>query len=196
MGLAPQLHRLDPNNWSQNHRGLLLQLALKKVSDYQAAEDLVQETFIAAWKGRDRFRGECSEKSFLCGILKNKIIDFYRNNSRRPVLMGGRGVVPGNEDEDWVDDLAADEQSGGMDPSLSVMRSDFMIELTAALAKLPEKLRMAYQLGQIDDLPSSEVAARLEISENNLWVCIHRARKLLRAELADHWTAESLATLN
>lgn len=190
MGLAPQLHRLDPNNWSQNHRGLLLQLALRKVSDYQAAEDLVQETFIAAWKGRDRFRGECSEKSFLCGILKNKIIDFYRNNSRRPAPLR-----PGNEDADGVDDLA-DEQSGGMDPSLGVIRADFMTELKAAVAKLPEKLRRAYQLGQMDELPSSEAAARLGISENNLWVCIHRARKLLRAELENHWTAESLACLS
>ena len=68
MNTSTQPHSLNPENWNVEYRQYLTQMAIRKVRDYQIAEDLVQETFIAAWKAKDRFRGECTEKTYLSGI--------------------------------------------------------------------------------------------------------------------------------
>jgi len=69
---------LSPSEWISNYADALYAYAKPRVNDAQLAEDLVQETFLSAWKARDGFKGEASEKSWLFTILKNKIIDHYR----------------------------------------------------------------------------------------------------------------------
>lgn len=78
---------LNPEHWNIAYRDYLVQFALQRISDYGTAEDLVQETFLSAWNSKDRFRGDCTERTWLTGILRNKIIDQYRRNGRRPSLL-------------------------------------------------------------------------------------------------------------
>src|SRR6516165_7142061 len=72
----------DPERWVEEHGDYLFKYALSRLRDTARAEDLVQETFLAALKGAREFQGRSSEKSWLVGILKNKIYDCYRKAGR------------------------------------------------------------------------------------------------------------------
>lgn len=56
---------------------------MQRVKDTHIAKDLVQETFLAAWRNVDKYNGEASVKTWLFTILKNKIIDQYRKSTTR-----------------------------------------------------------------------------------------------------------------
>src|SRR5436853_5092997 len=72
----------DPERWVEEHGDYLFKYALSRLRDPLKAEDFVQETFLAALKGGKSFQGRSAEKSFLVGILKNKICDHFRRASR------------------------------------------------------------------------------------------------------------------
>src|ERR1041385_316694 len=81
--LAPAGTRLsDPERWVDEHGDYLFKFALVRLRDPAKAEDAVQETFLAALKGGSKFAGRSAEKSWLVGILKNKICDHFRTASR------------------------------------------------------------------------------------------------------------------
>ena len=70
--------RVDPDRWVDDHGDCLYRYALIRVRKQEVAEDLVQETLLAAMRQADKFSGRSSERSWLCGILKNKICDYFR----------------------------------------------------------------------------------------------------------------------
>ena len=72
----------DPERWVELHGDYLFSYAMTRLRDLTKAEDAVQETFLAALKGGKAFAGRSAEKSWLVGILKNKICDHYRRASR------------------------------------------------------------------------------------------------------------------
>jgi DNA-directed RNA polymerase specialized sigma24 family protein len=65
--------------------------------------------------------------------------------------------------------------------------AEFRHALEIALGKLPTRIAQVFQLYEVEERPNREVCARLDISENNLWVMLHRARKQLQQELGDWW---------
>ena len=73
---------LNPDQWINQYADALYSYTLPRVNDSAQAEDIVQETFLSAWKARDSYKGEASEKSWLFAICKNKIIDYYRKKSK------------------------------------------------------------------------------------------------------------------
>jgi len=77
MNLTPQI---NPNEWVDRYGDALYGFALARVNNKQTAEDLVQDTFMAAVKSQKRFKGKSSEKTWLFGILKHKVIDHYRKH--------------------------------------------------------------------------------------------------------------------
>ncbi|NOY23070.1 MAG: RNA polymerase sigma factor [Acidobacteria bacterium] len=78
----PNSPHFDPKQWVEKHGDYLYRFALLRVHNPQIAEDMVQETFLAALKSNANFEGRSSERTWLTGILKNKIIDHYRKNVR------------------------------------------------------------------------------------------------------------------
>src|SRR5687767_14568300 len=74
--------RCDPERWVDEHGDYLFKFALARLRDAAKAEDMVQETFLAALKGAERFAGRSAERSWLAGILKHKILDHFRKASR------------------------------------------------------------------------------------------------------------------
>ena len=72
----------DPERWVEEHGDYLFKYALVRMRDAARAEDLVQETFLAALKGGKQFAGRSAEKTWLIGIMKNKIADYFRKASR------------------------------------------------------------------------------------------------------------------
>src|SRR5580704_8755916 len=81
-GATPRPVLSDPERWVDLHGDYLFKFALARLRDPQQAEDAVQETFLAALKGGRNFAGRSAEKSWLVGILKNKVYDHFRKASR------------------------------------------------------------------------------------------------------------------
>ena len=79
----------------------------------------------------------------------------------------------------WLHEVAAETQS----PSRRMELDELRANLEQALGKLPPRIAQVFQLYAIEEMPNAEVCARLNISESNLWVMLHRARKHLREHL-------------
>jgi len=188
----PKTEPAPSNDWVDAHAGYLFNFAIGQVRDAHVAEDLVQETFLAAVKSRGRFCGQSSERTWLVGILRHKICDHFRRSSReRATRVDPPPALANSEKWEeavlWLHDVAAECQS----PTRRMEMSEFREALELALGTLPPRLAQVFRLYEIEEQPHQEVCARLEISHNNLWIMLHRARKQLRGKLAGWWNGEN-----
>ncbi len=184
------------DNWVETHGDYLFNFAIGQVRDTNIAEDLVQETFLAALKSQDTFSGRSSERTWLVGILRHKIYDHLRKTCcERAVRVEPLAVSDGESGDSWdasvawVHEMAAEANS----PSRRIELAEFREHLEKAMGKLPPRIAQVFQLYSVEDRPNHEVCERLNISESNLWVMLHRARKQLRSELDEWWQAEPAA---
>lgn len=182
-------NELQPGLWPAHHGEYLLNFALSKVNDRGQAEDLVQDTFVAAWKGRRGFRGDCTERTWLTGILRNKVIDHYRASARRPVVREAdvRSFDDSDHRSSWMEAQPAD--SAGSNPIEVAEQREFLTVLDDALTKLPEAAGKAFRMREIQGYSTDEIADALNISRGNLWVLIHRAKAALRSQMEVSWAA-------
>lgn len=183
----------DPERWVEEHGDYLFKFALLRLRDESKAEDMVQETFLAALKGGQHFAGRSAEKSWLVGILKNKIYDHYRKASRETTFSDlqfydeeeqERFVSNGLGQGGWIHERGpqAWRKAGeSLDHEL------FWRTYRDCAGKLPEKVAAVFNLREVDGLPGTEVCALLKITESNLWVMLHRARMALRQCLEINW---------
>ncbi len=179
----------DQCDWLTAHGDYLFNLAVGQLRDPLVAEDVVQETFLAALKARDRFSGRSSDRTWLVGILRHKIYDHLRKVCReRPVRSTG-GERERQEQESWDDSLlwAHEVAAECVEPSRRMELAEFRDALETALGKLPPRIAQVFQMYEVEERPNREVCDKLKISESNLWVMLHRARKQLREELASWW---------
>jgi RNA polymerase sigma-70 factor (ECF subfamily) len=177
---------LDPENWNLAYREYLVRFALQRVSDHGIAEDLVQDTFLSGWSARERFRGECNERTWLTGILRNKIIDHYRRTGRRPSVLTTDLDRPDEDGNSTWLDRQADEGSR-FRPAAVTERHEFLRDLDEAVDNLPEKMGRAFRMREIDGFTTDEITRELSISRANLWVLIHRAKQSLGEKLNSRW---------
>jgi RNA polymerase sigma-70 factor (ECF subfamily) len=181
-----------PSDWPDLYGDYLFNFAVGQVRDVTVAEDLVQETFLAAIKAHDRFAGNSSERTWLVGILRHKIYDHLRRVCReRPVrldlLSAQSDKVARDESVLWLHDVSAECVS----PSRRMELDEFREVLEMALGQLPPRIAQVFQLYEIEECSNREVCAQMNISENNLWVMLHRARRQLRKELFNWWIGDS-----
>ena len=73
---------LQPETWVDEHADVLFRYALLRVRRSEVAEDLVQETFLAALHGRETYSGKSSVRTWMIGILRHKILDYFRRTAR------------------------------------------------------------------------------------------------------------------
>ncbi len=173
------------SDWLEHYGDYLFNFAIGQVRDEHVAEDLVQETFLSALKARDSFRGQSSDRTWLIAILRNKICDHLRRVTRNRALY----VRPDPERKDheawdeatlWLHEVAGDCAHPGRRMELSELRR----ALEIALGELPPRIAVVFKLYEIDERSTPEICEQLKISESNLWVMLHRARKQLREQLA------------
>ncbi len=178
----------DPARWVEEHGDALFRYALLRLGNAQAAEDVVQETFLAALHARAGFSGQSSERTWMTGILKHKVLDHFR----------ARGRERAASDLDRSGDVLAElfDQAGKWraplsgrpaDPGDVLERQEFWETLRHCLAGLPERMAEAFRLREMDGLSSEEVQSALQVKANNLWVLLHRARLALARCLDLHW---------
>ena len=177
-----------PEQWVDLYGGDLFRYALLRLRDSHLAEDVVQETFLAALRARKSFSGRSSEKTWLFGILKHKIVDRIRRESReRPVEALG---TPEDTMRDLFDEKGKWRVMPGewsADPSTILERKEFQDVLEKCLENLPPRLGDAFSLREMDGMNSKEVCKVLGVSATNLWVMLYRARMRLRRCLEINW---------
>jgi len=191
---AGALRLSDPERWVEEHGDYLFKFALVRLRDATRAEDLVQETFLAALKGAQNFAGRSAEKSWLAGILKHKIMDHFRKASRETSFTdmefykdeeSDRFIPEGAFKGGWVHDLGPLEWSP--DPGASLDSDAFWKTFHDCSSKLPKNVSAVFTMREVDGVESKEICRLLNISENNLWVMLHRARMALRRCLETNW---------
>ena len=171
----------------------LFKFALMRVRDPSVAEDAVQETFLAALKGGRNFAGRSSERSWLAGILKNKIYDHYRKAGRETPFTDLEFYSDEEKGQFVPDALSRDVWNQTLGPQqwpnqIESLDSElFWKTYRDCSDKLPRKIAAAFNLREVDGIESKEVCAMLNISESNLWVMLHRARGALRRCLETNW---------
>jgi len=176
-------------DWLTDHGDYLFNLAVGQLRDPLAAEDVVQETFLAALKARERFSGRSSDRTWLVGILRHKIYDHLRKVCRERPVRSASDHRGRQEQEAWDDSLLWVHEVAAecMEPSRRMELAEFREALQLALGNLPPRIAQVFQMYEVEERPNREVCDKLKISESNLWVMLHRARKQLRQELAGWW---------
>jgi RNA polymerase sigma-70 factor (ECF subfamily) len=179
----------DPTTWVDEHGDALFRFALLRVKDATVAEDLVQETFLSALKGIDRFKGSSALRTWLVGILKHKIIDYFRKG--RPEVLSADLTAMENETDEERVDREHQRKPGQVEwrgtPSNLLDNKEFWKVFVACLDGLPDAHRRAFALREIDGMAGDEICKVLGITSTNLWVMLHRARGKLRSCLEANW---------
>ncbi len=185
---------IDPSTWVDDHGDTLFRFAFVRLRDEAAAEDLVQETLLSAIQSIEKFGGGSSVRTWLVGILKHKIVDHYRKNSKQVQLteedadlsdLDGFFSRPDKWDGHWV--IALRPVDPEQSPDQVMERSEFWEVMNACLSALPEKVAGVFTLREIDGMSSDEICTALNLSTNNFWVIMHRARMQLRRCIEIKW---------
>jgi RNA polymerase sigma-70 factor, ECF subfamily len=153
-----------------SHRSYLVRFAQRKLHDPMLAEDVVHDVFEAVISGRASFAGRSALRSWLTAILKNKIVDLVRQRA-------GLDSLDEGSDEDG-EGAAAIECPHARPDEIAEQRQ-FLSHTLARIDALPAGLRDVMRLRVLQDQPTEAVCQALAISEENLFVRLHRARKQL-----------------
>ncbi|MEM7476481.1 MAG: sigma-70 family RNA polymerase sigma factor [Planctomycetota bacterium] len=182
---------LDPEDWVDAYGDRFFQYALRRLQDVQAAEEVVQEAFLAGFRYRDSFNGN-NQLAWLLTILKHKIVDSVR--MRDKVLEESWG---GERDPTA---LLFDEQgnwrAGALpkfDAGLRVDEGELWDVVQNCLQGISPLLADVFVLTVVEEMETKEICRELDISPSNLAVRLHRARLQLAKCVASKWNVGSLA---
>src|SRR6266404_2244887 len=178
---------LDPASWLDRHGDYLFRYALFRLRVPEAAEDVLLETLLAAMKGHVDFRGTNSERTWLVGILRHKILDRLRELSGLQPLydIDAFADFDFQENGHWQVDSAP--VAWRAKPDELIEQKEFCDVFTHGLSSLPARTATAFILREIDCLDTDEICDVLNVSRENLWVMLHRARLSLRRFLQINW---------
>ena len=165
---------------AMQHMDSLYAGALRMTRNPADAEDLVQETYLKAYRGFGSFEEGTNLKAWLYRILTNTFINRYRQQKRRP----------DETDLDDVEEFYLYRRLGGIDEArISKSAEDQLLELftddevKAALESLPETFRMAVLLADVEGFAYKEIADILDIPIGTVMSRLHRGRKALQKRL-------------
>lgn len=180
----------------ETHRGYLLRVARLQLRNDELAEDIVQDTLVAALQAAAGFSGKSSVKTWLTGILRHKIVDAIRRKTAAPSFAT-------LDDECQIDDFDAlfDETGHWENPPAAwgnpegdLERREFLGIMDFCLEKLPPNTARVFMMREVMELGSDEICKELAITPTNLWVIMYRARMSLRECLEKNWFGSKSGT--
>jgi RNA polymerase sigma-70 factor (ECF subfamily) len=157
-------------SWAEmvSHRGYLVRFAQRKLRDPLLAEDAVHDVFEAVLSGRAAFAGRAALRSWLTAVLKHKIVDSVRRHAGFESL-----------DDETQNDHALAIECPAPQPDEVAEQRELLARALARIDALPPGLRDAMRLRVLEEQSTEDVCRTLGISEDNLFVRMHRARKQL-----------------
>jgi len=169
--------KLDPTLWLDRYGDYLYRYASRRLRDPEAAEEVVQETFLAGIRAQDQYAGRGDQRAWLLGILKRKIIDVYRGRQKRTEQST-------DETGEDITSLLFDQRGHWKSDSRllgcwqqnALEQGEFWEALHRCLAGLPQRQADVFSLRELEDQSSAEICKELNITASNLWVLLHRAR--------------------
>ena len=175
-----------------HYYGVMLRVARQYVATREAAEDVVQETFLGVIQGIDRFEQRSSLRTWMFRILANRAKTRGEREGRArpfssfavgldhddPAVEGERFLSDGRWAGFWSAPPSAEQL-----PDAGVLAAELGIRLAEAVATLPDAQRTVLELRDVQGFTASEVCELLELSEVNQRVLLHRARSKARALL-------------
>ena len=179
----------NPETWLDEHGDYLFQFALARLGNRAAAEDAVQETFLAGIKALDRYDGGTPVRYWLRGILRHKVVDYIRKASREVAVDETEGNeildslkfkafgIPTQHPPDWK-----------FDPKHAYEQKEFWSVFQGCMSNLKDTMSRAFALRELEGWSTEDICKELKIKPNNLWVVLHRARTQLKACLEANWT--------
>lgn len=172
------------------HRVYLMRFARLQLRNDAWAEDAVSETMLAALSKPQTFGNRSQLKTWLIGILKHKVIDLIRSNTRELAAPDDNS----DDDSDELDKLAfktdghfVNTPNDWGDPHQTLQQSQFFQVLDACMERLPPALGRLFLMREWLELSSQEVCKELSLTPTNLYVQLHRARLRLQECLNIHW---------
>jgi RNA polymerase sigma-70 factor (ECF subfamily) len=173
--------------WLAEHGDALYRYALLRVRRADIAEDLVQETLLAALRAREGFAENSSQRTWLIGILKHKIVDHLRKHWRERKTTGAfdpNGVAdPFTERGNWKRRIIH-WRAGPVD---EIESRELERVLQDCLRKLPPRVAELFWLREAEDVSTDELCQLLDVSPTNVWSMLYRARIRLRECLSLNW---------
>ena len=164
----------------ERYGGTLYQLGLRICGGHEEAQDMIQETFLNAYRHWDQFRGEASPKTWLYSIASRVCQRRKRLRAGQPKEMASiEDLLPGQDDavpDVWTDDW---------DPFANAMSRETQEIVSRALEELPLDFRMPLVLKEIADMSLDEIAEMLDVKPATVKTRVHRARLRLRQQLAE-----------
>ena len=178
--------------WVKQFGDELYSWAFFKTSSKEVAEDLVQDTFLAAFHKIDGFQGKSQPKTWLFSILNNKVIDYYRLSARTTKKNFSLTENSGYELSDglfnkygcWkTNDISAvwDQEDELLD------NTDFNTVMEACMDELPQKWKLAVTSKYLTEKKTETICQELEITASNYWQIVHRSKLLLKKCLELKW---------
>jgi RNA polymerase sigma-70 factor, ECF subfamily len=161
------------------HLDALYNFALRLTNDPDEADDLLQETYLKAYRFFDKFEKGTNCKAWLFRIMKNSFINIYRRVSKEP------DKVDYNEVEEFYDTIRA-ETTTSSDMEEQLFSNLLDDDVSRALERLPEEFRTVVILCDIEEFTYEEIAEFVDCPIGTVRSRLHRGRKMLRTELLDY----------
>ena len=164
------------------HMDVLYNYGLYLTGDREEANDLLQETYLKAFRFFEKFEPGTNAKAWLYRIMRNTFINEYRRVKRLPDLV--------QYDEQISAYQMLPREEGKTELRKQINGELFEDEIAGAIASLPEKFKSVIVLRDVEDLPYEEIADALEIPVGTVRSRLHRARAILFAKLRDYASAK------
>ncbi|HLS11450.1 MAG TPA: sigma-70 family RNA polymerase sigma factor [Flavobacteriaceae bacterium] len=179
-------NRLEPDKWVKRYANYMYNYTIVRVNDHEIAQDIVSETFLAALRSKNNFKGKSTERTWLIAILKHKIIDHYR---RKNTIKGSAEVRVDWHDEeqegDWLEQRVEDERN--LNISDVIENKELGAAILECLDTLDETHAEIFRLRTIENYETEAICNEFDITPSNLWVIVHRARKAMMECLQKNW---------
>jgi RNA polymerase sigma-70 factor (ECF subfamily) len=186
---APAMtHQSEFQRQVELQRAYLVRYAALQLRDADAVDDAVQETLLAALAGEASFGGRSNLRTWLTGILKHKILDVIRRQSRDQARhafsldAGDDSDALFRDDGHWVEHPAAWSK-----PDAAFEQKQFFAALEACLQKLPPKTAQVFMMREHLGAETDEICKELSLTPTHCWVLLYRARMALQLCLDRHW---------
>lgn len=186
---------LGDSAWIESLRRDMVRFARLQLRDDALAEDVVQEALAGALGSADNFAGRSALKTWVFGILKNKIVDLIRQQAKTTPISSLSADEERmdeafdrlfKENEHWQPTARPSDWGS---PEASLEQQQFWAVFDACLKKLPENTARVFMMREFLEFETPEVCSQLNISVSNCNVILHRARNGLRRCLEGNWFA-------